>query len=223
MLPHGARVVPGGGGEGAAGAGVSPADPLALSPRTPPKRREQADDVPPEAVRHDKRPAEPCVNPLPAQPLPGGDGHLQAATAREPRLYRPQRLRRALLLQARLLRRLTRDPRRLPAGASRLIDRAQPEGLQPVPIVRRQGGRGGVDAAHQGRGLDRQDRVGAGAAQHGGVPAGGARAADPASYRGHCARGPPQPCHLPHAPCGGAGGLRAHARDRADIAAGVHP
>ena len=33
------------------------------------------------------------------------------------------------------------------AGASRLVDRAQPQGLQPVPPVRRQGGGGGARAA----------------------------------------------------------------------------
>ena len=41
------------------------------------------------------------------------------------------------------------------AGASRLVDRAQPQGLQPVPPLRRQGGRGGARAADQGRCLHR--------------------------------------------------------------------
>ena len=55
-------------------------------------------------------------DPLPAEPLSGGDGHLQAPAAREPRRPRAQRVRRHVLLQARLLRRLPRNPRRLPSG-----------------------------------------------------------------------------------------------------------
>jgi hypothetical protein len=39
------------------------------------------------------------LDPLPAVALPGGHRHLQEDPARQPRVPRPQRLRRALLLQ----------------------------------------------------------------------------------------------------------------------------
>lgn len=47
-----------------------------------------------------------------------GDGHLQTAVAGEPRRPGLERIRGHVLLQARLLRRVAGDSRRVPAGLS---------------------------------------------------------------------------------------------------------
>ncbi len=54
------------------------------------------------------------------QPLPGGDRHIQAALDGAPRVPGAQRVRGAVLLQARLLRRERRDPAGLPGQVPRL-------------------------------------------------------------------------------------------------------
>lgn len=56
---------------------MRPEEPPAVSRVAQAARREQADDVPPEAQRHQRRPAVSRGDPLLEEPLPGGGSHGQ--------------------------------------------------------------------------------------------------------------------------------------------------
>mmetsp|Transcript_41332 Transcript_41332/g.64576 ORF Transcript_41332/g.64576 Transcript_41332/m.64576 type:complete len:209 (+) Transcript_41332:327-953(+) len=136
-----------GGDRGDEGPGHHTQEPAALPRLAQAEQGECAHALPPEADRRQRGPALAGGHPLPALAFPGGDGHLQAAAAGEPGRPGPERVRGHVLLQAGLLRRLPRDPGRLHPGAPGQRGGHQPEGLQPLPPVQREGRGGRAEGA----------------------------------------------------------------------------
>mmetsp|Transcript_3687 Transcript_3687/g.11641 ORF Transcript_3687/g.11641 Transcript_3687/m.11641 type:complete len:514 (+) Transcript_3687:243-1784(+) len=217
------RADEGGGGGGHQGPAVVAAEPPLVPHRAQVQRRGEAHELPHEAAGHHRGPAVTRRDPLLPEPLPGGDRHLQAHPHAVARIPRTQRLRRAVLLQARLLRRVQRGAQRVPAGPPRLRRRHQPQGVQPVPAVHGQGRRGRARGARQDAGHRLQRRAPRRQPQPVRLPQRRGRAASAAAAAGRDPRGAAQPRRVPPAQRQHHRRVRAAQEPRAGDAAGVHP
>eukprot|EP00961_Rhodomonas_salina_P187067 2526055-Rhodomonas_salina.1 len=174
--------------------------------------------------RHEHVTVVSSFHPLPAKPLPGGHRHLQAIAPRKQRIHCVERVRGSVLLQAGLLRRVARDPPSLPAAAPRECGCHQPEGLQPLPAVQRQGGRGGAeDAGRQAGRSDHAVRQRPDPAQSLRVPQRRERPAGAPAARRRDPGGAAQPRDLPPALPRVQGGAQPNEGHRAFVSRGVHP